>query len=183
MELIEPKNMLLNVHGRNNMSDIKCQCDKCSGVLHLIPEAEVKGRKNVFVCDRCGCTYGFIVVLRTVKCCGKTSGKHKRPKDPTKILQKSIERNKEVLETLGTKKRRGRPKKIFIEGPEGEKLDVSVDNPKLKKLAETSVLSTTPFGEGTPIKRKRGRPRKIKTISNQIEHAINPAHDIPHLRD
>jgi hypothetical protein len=141
------------------MTDIKCQCDKCTGVLHSIPEAEAKGRKNVFVCGRCGCTYGFIVVLRTVKCCGKTSGKNKRLKDPIKVLQKSVEKNKGVLEALGTKKlqetsvllttpfgvgtpvkrKRGRPKKIFIKGTDGEKIDVSVDNPKLKKLQDESI--------------------------------------------
>lgn len=34
-----------------------------------------------------------------------------------------------------------------------------------------------------PEKRKRGRPKKVKTISDQIENVINPIHDIPHLRD
>ena len=53
------------------MNDIKCQCGGCSGVLHPVPEDEMKGRKNIFVCGRCGCTYGFIVITRTPKCCGK----------------------------------------------------------------------------------------------------------------
>lgn len=146
------------------MTDIKCQCEGCTGVLHSIPEIEAKGRKNIFVCGRCGCTYGFIVVLRTVKCCGKISGKRGRQKDPTKVLQKSIEENKRVLEALGTKKRRGRPKKIFIEGPNGKKIDVSVDNPKLKKLQKESVRvdETVNMINVVPVKRKRGRPRKIK---------------------
>ena len=170
------------------MTDIKCQCEGCTGVLHSIPEIEAKGRKNIFVCGRCGCTYGFIVVLRTVKCCGKTSERQKRPKDPIKVMHESMEENKEIFEGLShghLKKRRGRPKKIFIEGPNGKKIDVSVDNPKLKKLQKESVRvdETVNMINVVPVKRKRGRPRKIKTISDQIEHAINPAHDIPHLRD
>ena len=99
------------------MPDIKCQCENCTGTLHPLPEAEAKGRKNVFACGRCGCVYGFIVITRTPKCFSiiEKNGKKKRgrPKDPIKVLHESMEENKEVLEALshGHLKRRGRPKK------------------------------------------------------------------------
>ena len=110
----------------------------------------VKDEKTQSVkCKGCGCVFRLILVHYDTKCYGKMF------KEEIKELVKEGKKEKKHG------KRGRKPKKIFIEGPEGEKIDVSVDNPKLKKLAETSVLSTTPF-DIVPIKRKRGRPRKVE---------------------
>lgn len=79
------------------MTEFKCQCEGCTGTLHPSPEAKEKGRKNIFTCEQCGCFYGFIVTVRTPKCCGKES--------KTKVLL-TIPFNTET-----PKRKRGRPRK------------------------------------------------------------------------
>jgi hypothetical protein len=43
--------------------------------------------------------------------------KREQPKDSIEVLHESMEENKEILEALGTKKKRGRPKKVIENVP------------------------------------------------------------------
>lgn len=44
----------------------KCHCDK-----KLTKKKPFKGRKNVYLCKFCGCTYAFTLVIRSVDCSKK----------------------------------------------------------------------------------------------------------------
>lgn len=91
---------------------IHCPHDKTE--LVLVPDK--KTPEGLLECQKCHCMFRVSLAIFDHKCYGRmypqekgystsqTPKKRGRPKDPTKVLHKSIEENKEVSEALGSKK-------------------------------------------------------------------------------
>lgn len=108
------------------MEKIKCLHYPCNGELIYSKEMEKKGRIGVFVCNSCKCTFSIVSVRKEPKCPSlkgeskitiitKITKKRGRPKNPIDVLHESMKENDEIFKGLntGSKKKRGRPKKVI----------------------------------------------------------------------
>lgn len=92
------------------------KCQHCKNVeLKLKPDERTP--EGLYECPECHCLFRITLAQYDNKCYAKMYPEEKKreKKDPTEVLNKSIEENTEVLEGLNTgKKKRGRPKKSDV---------------------------------------------------------------------